>query len=33
MWPSYLDHGVNENKTIQDRISLSFNIILERGLV
>jgi len=33
LWPSYLDHGVNENKTSEDRISLSFNIILETGQV
>ena len=32
MWPSYLDHGVYENKTNEDRISLSFNIVLERGI-
>jgi|TARA_B110000977_G_C10887381_1_gene419981 uncharacterized protein (TIGR02466 family) len=32
-WPGYLDHGVNENKTSEDRISLSFNIILETGQV
>lgn len=31
MWPSFLDHGVNENKTDNDRISLSFNIVLETG--
>mgnify|MGYP003966906057 FL=1 len=31
MWPSHLDHGVNENKTDTDRISLSFNILLETG--
>lgn len=32
MWPSFLDHSVNENKTDNDRISLSFNIILETGI-
>lgn len=32
MWPSYLDHKVNENQTMEDRISLSFNILLETGL-
>lgn len=31
MWPSFLDHGVHENKTNDHRISLSFNIVLERG--
>jgi len=31
MWPSFLDHGVYENTTDEDRISLSFNITLERG--
>lgn len=31
MWPSFMDHGVYENKTDEDRISLSFNIVLERG--
>lgn len=31
MWPSFMDHGVYENKTDEDRISLSFNIALERG--
>jgi uncharacterized protein (TIGR02466 family) len=31
MWPSFMDHGVYENKTEDDRISLSFNITLERG--
>lgn len=31
MWPSFMDHGVSENKTDEDRISLSFNIVLERG--
>ena len=31
MWPSFLDHGVNENKTDNDRISLSFNLVLETG--
>lgn len=31
LWPGYLDHSVNENKTSEDRISLSFNIILETG--
>jgi uncharacterized protein (TIGR02466 family) len=31
MWPGYLDHGVNENTTSEDRISLSFNILLETG--
>jgi uncharacterized protein (TIGR02466 family) len=30
MWPSYLDHGVRENKTTEDRISLSFNISIQR---
>lgn len=30
MWPSYLDHGVKENKSDGDRISLSFNIVIER---
>jgi len=33
MWPGYLDHGVRENKTNEDRISLSFNILLETGSV
>jgi len=31
MWPSFLDHSVKENQTIEDRISLSFNILLETG--
>ena len=31
MWPGYLDHSVNENTTNEDRISLSFNILLETG--
>ena len=31
MWPSFLDHAVNENRTDDDRISLSFNIVLETG--
>jgi uncharacterized protein (TIGR02466 family) len=31
MWPGYLDHSVDENKTNEDRISLSFNILLETG--
>jgi uncharacterized protein (TIGR02466 family) len=31
MWPSYLDHAVKENTTQDDRISLSFNIVLETG--
>jgi len=31
MWPSFLDHSVNENKTDNDRISLSFNLVLETG--
>jgi len=31
MWPSYLDHSVKENRTKFDRISLSFNIVLETG--
>jgi uncharacterized protein (TIGR02466 family) len=26
LFPSWLDHGVSENKTKSDRISLSFNI-------
>ncbi len=29
LWPSYLDHGVLENRTDHDRISLSFNISLD----
>lgn len=32
MWPGYLDHSVSENKTNEDRISLSFNILLETGI-
>jgi len=32
MWPSFLDHAVNENRTNDDRISLSFNIVLETGI-
>lgn len=32
LFPGYLDHGVNENKTNEDRISLSFNILLETGI-
>jgi uncharacterized protein (TIGR02466 family) len=31
LWPGYLDHSVNENTTNEDRISLSFNILLETG--
>lgn len=30
LWPSYLDHGVHENNTPDDRISLSFNIRLQK---
>ena len=30
MWPGFLDHGVYENKTNEDRISLSFNLQLHR---
>jgi uncharacterized protein (TIGR02466 family) len=33
LFPGFLDHSVNENQTMDDRISLSFNIVLETGLV
>jgi uncharacterized protein (TIGR02466 family) len=32
MWPSFLDHSVNENRSDNDRISLSFNVLLETGI-
>lgn len=32
LFPGFLDHSVTENKTNDDRISLSFNILLETGL-
>jgi len=31
LFPGFLDHSVNENTTNEDRISLSFNILLETG--
>ena len=33
LFPGFLDHSVNENKTNGDRISMSFNILLETGAV
>lgn len=33
LFPGFLDHSVNENLTNEDRISLSFNILLETGIV
>lgn len=32
LFPGFLDHSVDENKTNEDRISLSFNILLETGI-
>ena len=32
LFPGFLDHSVNENTTNEDRISLSFNILLETGI-
>lgn len=32
LFPGFLDHSVNENTTSEDRISLSFNILLETGI-
>lgn len=33
LFPGFLDHSVNENTTNEDRISLSFNILLETGII
>jgi len=33
LFPGFLDHSVRENRTDNDRISLSFNILLETGAV
>jgi uncharacterized protein (TIGR02466 family) len=32
LFPGFLDHSVKENTTNEDRISLSFNILLETGI-
>ena len=33
IFPSHLEHNVNENKSNEDRISISFNMILDNSSI